>query len=128
MFRFAAERPIREPQVHAPRGAEHRARGFGFRQALLDGAVAAHLAGGQIAQSHPVPQRRMLGNDAAEADLDVVGMRTECEDVYGAVNGHRAHANTSSPFSGRAWSARSRIRADRNAPVTECGGLPRANR
>ena len=84
MFRFAAERPIREPQVHAPRGAEHRARGFGFRQALLDATVAAHLAGGQIAQSHAVPQRRMLGNDAAETDLDVVGMRTECEDVYGA--------------------------------------------
>ena len=65
-----------------PHGAEHESGGFPLRQSLLDRAVAAHLAGGQIAQSHPDAVGCLARHGAAKANLDVVGMGTEDQQIY----------------------------------------------
>ncbi len=72
-----------QPQVLAPRRAERRARRFALGQPLLDGAVAAHLAGGQVAEPDHVPERDMPRDGAAETDFEVVGMRAEDEQIDG---------------------------------------------
>ena len=81
--RVLADSSIRPPQVLAPRRAERRARRFAFGQPLLDAAVAAHLAGRQIAQPDDMPERDVPRNGAAETDFEVVGMRTEDEQIDG---------------------------------------------
>ena len=48
---------------------------------LVDGAVAPHLAGGQIAQADAEPERGMARDAAAHADFEVVGMRAENKEI-----------------------------------------------
>jgi len=129
LFGARSDGPIRQPQVGAPRRAEHRARRLGLGEPLGHGAVAAHLAGGQVAQTDAVPQAYVLGHGAADADLDVVGMRAEHEQIHRTGgSAHRVHPNTSSLLSGSSCSARTRIRAARNAPVSESSAPPNAKR
>ena len=93
---ISSNRTIRETQVHTPRGAKHIARGIGFREPLGHGAVAAHLAGCQIAQSHLVPDRDVLRDEAADADLDIVG-GANCQQIHWRERRlHRVQPKTSS--------------------------------
>ena len=50
-----AELAIGQPEVHAPRGAEHVARFFGLAQTLVRRAVGAHLAAREIAETDDKP-------------------------------------------------------------------------
>ena len=77
MFGLPADCAIRQAQVHTPRRAEHGTRRLCFRETLLDRSVASHFTRGQVAESHSMPQGHVLGDDAADADLDVVRMGTE---------------------------------------------------
>ena len=83
-----ADPAIRPAEVLAPRGAEHDARGLRLAHPLLGRAVAAHLAGREIAQADGSPFGGVPGDGAAQADLEVVGVRTEHQKV-------EAHANQS---------------------------------
>ena len=111
-------------QVFAPGGAEHATRGLGLRQPLVHRAVAAHLAGGEIAQPDAQPARRMVGDGPAEADFQIVGMRSEHEEI----DGHqRVNSNAWSDASASSRWCRSRIRLARYAPVTLWLESPNAN-
>jgi hypothetical protein len=68
-------------EIFAPRCPEHHPRGLGFRKPLFDGAVAAHLAGGQIAQPDAKATRRMVRNRPAQPDFQVIGMRSKYEEI-----------------------------------------------
>ena len=68
-------------QVDPPGGAEHRARRFRFRFPFLRRAVRAELAARQIAEADPEPERGVQRDGARQPDLDVVGMRTEYEQI-----------------------------------------------
>src|SRR5437773_1929789 len=59
----------------------------GFRSPLVDGAVRRELACREIAQPDTIAGRGVTCDGAAEANLDVVGMRTEDEQI----NRHRAN-------------------------------------
>ena len=81
MRRILADPAIGPAEVLAPGRPEHLARGLGLLQPLLDRAVAAHLAGGEIAEADAEPERGMARDDAARADFEVVGMRAEDEEI-----------------------------------------------
>src|SRR5262249_41620060 len=68
-------------EVLTPRGAEYACRFERFSAPLLARAVARQFAFGQIAEADGVSSGRVARDRAAEADLDVVGMRTENEQV-----------------------------------------------
>ena len=127
MIRRRADRAVGQSQVHAPRRAEHRARRLGLGEPFLDGPVAAHLAGRQIAEPDAMTERGVLGDDAADADLDVVGMRPDGQQINRG-DRHRVQPNTSSALSSSPRAARARMRAARNAPASESPELPSANR
>jgi hypothetical protein len=78
---FASDLPIRPPEIFAPRRAKRLARRFGFLQPFVNGAVAAHLARSQIAQSDGEPECRVARHDAADADFEVIRVRTEDEEI-----------------------------------------------
>ena len=56
---------------------------FGFALALVGRAVRAQLAACQVAETDAIAARRMDGHGSGQADLDVVGMRAEGEEVDG---------------------------------------------
>ena len=88
VFRLAADAPDPGRRRFTRHAAPSTARAASASaETLLDVPLLAHLARGQIAQPHAVPQRRVLGDDAADADLDVVGMRTEWRARPRGVNG-----------------------------------------
>ena len=70
-------------QVDAPGGAEHLAGIFSFALALVGRAVRAQLAACQVAETDAIAARRMDGHGSGQADLDVVGMRAEGQEVDG---------------------------------------------
>ena len=78
----AADGAIRPPEIHAPGCPKRCARVLGFGQALVNCPVAAHFACRQIAQPDTMTERRMLRDRAAEADLEIVGMRSEDEKIH----------------------------------------------
>ena len=53
----------------------------GFREPLLGRAVAAHLACREIAETDGGPGSCMARYRSAETDLEIVGMRTEHEEI-----------------------------------------------
>jgi len=62
----------------------------------------------------------VLGHDAADANLDVVGMRADGEQIDRRYRRrHRVQPNTSSPFSTAPAAARASNRAARNASVAD---------
>src|SRR5215510_6012598 len=125
----AADRTIGYAQVDPPRRAKHHPCGLGLGEPLVDRPVAAHLTSGEIAQPDANTERHVLGDDATDADLDVVRMRADREKIdLGQLIGHRVQPNTSSPLSGSSRAPRTRIRDARNAPVTESPPRPSANR
>ena len=79
--RILADAPIGPPQVLAEPRAEHSASRFRFLEPDVRRAVAAHLAGGQIAQPDRQTERHVMRNRSAEADLEIVGMRTDRQEV-----------------------------------------------
>jgi hypothetical protein len=83
LIRGASDRAIRPAQVDPPRRAEHRSRRLCFREPLLDGAIAAHLAGGEIAEPHAIALLHVARDRSAEPDLEVVRVRAEDEEVDG---------------------------------------------
>ena len=70
-------------QVDAPGRAEHPAGIFSFPLALVGRAVRAQLAARQVAETGAIAARRMDGHGSGQADLDVVGVWAEGEEVYG---------------------------------------------
>ncbi len=83
MCRVLADAPIRPPQVLAPGRAKRRPGSLTFGDTLLGCAVAAHLAGRQVAQPHAQVERRVPRDGAAQADFEVVRMRPEYEQIDG---------------------------------------------
>ena len=81
VVRILADPPIGPAKVFAPRRAQHDTGVLGLEQSLLGRAVAAELARRQVAQPHAQTERRVPGDGAAESDLEVVGVRTEYEQV-----------------------------------------------
>ena len=77
----SADPAIGPAQIHAPSRAQDSSRRLRFSQALVDGAVAAHFARGQIAQPDTVTECRVARDSAAGADLDVVGVGAENQQV-----------------------------------------------
>ena len=125
---IAADSAVREPQIGPPQCAEHRPGGLRLDEPLADRAVTPHLAASQITQAHPVSERRVLGQRGADADFDVVRVRTECEYIDGLQGrGHLVQPKTSSALSERPRNACSRMRDATKAPVT-LPDPPRANR
>src|SRR5687768_13923078 len=118
MLERRTNRAIGQPEVDAPDGTENRPRRFRLLETLRHGPVAAHFAGREIAEPHAVAQRRVPRHRAANADLNVVRMWSESQEVN-RLHAQRVHPNTSSPFSGAPFAARARSRAARKAPVTE---------
>jgi hypothetical protein len=76
-----SDAPIGPAKIFAPRRPEDFPRRFRFLQPLLDGAVAAHFAGCQIAEADAEPERGMTRHDAAHTDFEVVGVRSEDEEI-----------------------------------------------
>ena len=104
MVRARANGPIRQPQVLTPGHSQYAPGLLRFQHALFRSAVGGQFAPGEIAQSNGVAERRMLGQRPAESDLQIVGVRPECQHVY---RRHRidyslirVNENGSSPFSG----------------------------
>src|ERR1700704_4595272 len=83
VLRMFTDFSIGPAQVFAPGGTKDLARRFRFGQPLVHGPVAAHLAGGQIAQPDAQAERRMMSNRAAQADFEIVRMRAEDEKIDG---------------------------------------------
>ena len=83
LFGDIAQVPVGQPQVHPPVGAQHHARRLGLALALGGRAVAAHLAAREVAESHAQAFGDMMRDGRAHADLDVVGMGAEGEEVDG---------------------------------------------
>src|SRR5262245_32412471 len=81
VIRVTADRPIREAEVHAPERTENGSRSFGFGEPFLDGAVAPHFTGGQIAQPNPMSERGVFRDGSAKTDLQIVGMRSKHEQI-----------------------------------------------
>ena len=67
-----------------------------FGKAFVDGTVAAHFTGREVAQTHSVPERHMTRDGATHANLDVVGMRTEEQQIDRV----RVHSHESGPLTG----------------------------
>src|SRR5688500_11310311 len=82
--RIAANVAVGKREVLAPGRAENGACRLAFAQALLGSAVGAQLTPGQVAQANPMAERGVLGNGAAEPDLEIVRMRAENEQVNAA--------------------------------------------
>ena len=121
------KRAVWKAQVDAPRRTENVTRGVRFSEPLGHGPVAAHLACRQIAEAHLMPKRHVLGHQAADADLDVVRMGTNGQQVdWRKSPRHRVQPKTSSCLSGSPLAARDSTRAARNAPDSE--SPPRAKR
>ena len=93
------ERAIGQSKVDAPLGSEHLARGLRLREPLLHCAVAPHLAGREIAQTDTEAHARVLRDGPAGADLEIVGMRTENEQVNGFHRCYLVNPHTASSFS-----------------------------
>jgi hypothetical protein len=81
MIRILADAPIGPAQVFTPRGAKRSPRLLRLGQPFVGRSVAGHLARREIAQADRQSERRVLRDNAANADLDVVGMRTEYKEV-----------------------------------------------
>ena len=75
------DRAIRPPQVCPPYRAQYGARLLGLGKTLLDSAVASHLSSRQIAQTYPTPECGVLRDGPAGANLEIVRMRTEHEQL-----------------------------------------------
>ena len=119
-WRVAADRAIRQPQVDAP--AARRARTRAASASASRSSTVPLLPISPAVRSHSptrCPSAACLAIVAADADLDVVGMRTEREHVDRLDRrGHRVQPKTSSAFSGLPCSARSEDPAATKAPVT----------
>ena len=83
MVGVAPDGAIGEAQVQTPRRTQHIARGIGFGETLWHRSIAAHLTGRQIAEPHLVSQRSVLGDEPADANLDVVRVRTNGQEIHG---------------------------------------------
>ena len=127
MIRRRADRAVGQSQVHAPGRTKHGARGLGFGEPFFDRPVAAHLTRRQIAEPDAMTERGMLGDDPADADLDVVRVRPDGQHINRG-DRHRVQPNTSSALSSSPRAARARMRAARNAPASVSPELPSANR
>src|SRR5690606_17995633 len=68
-------------EVDPPGDAEHFGGRLCFGKSLVRRAVAAEFTSRQVAEAHCVACRRMPCDGAAEANLDVVGVWAEGEDV-----------------------------------------------
>jgi hypothetical protein len=83
--------PVGRVQIDAPRRPEDDRRGLRLRQPLFDRTVAPHLPRREIAEPDAKAEIHMTRDSAAEADLDVVGMRPEDEQIHrgsGLIRGH----------------------------------------
>src|SRR4051812_33204654 len=78
----AVDAAIGPSQIRPPRRSEHRPRRLGLRFPLVGSSVRPQLTARQIAQTDPESQRRMERNRPTQANLEVVGMGTENEEVY----------------------------------------------
>ncbi len=72
---------IGQSQVHAPVCPEHHTCGLGLLLALVRCAVAAHLAAREVAEPDAQAPGDMVRDGRAHADLDVVGVWAEREEV-----------------------------------------------
>ena len=72
---------VRPAEVLAPRGAEHARAASASARAFLGRAVAAELAGGEIAEADTPAFRGVPRDRAAEADFNVVRVRTKHNQV-----------------------------------------------
>ena len=100
---------------------------FGLGKPFLHRSVAAHFTRGQVAESDTMTERRVFGDDAADADLDVVRVRSDGQQINRGYR-HRVQPNTSSALSSWPRAARARMRAARKAPASVSPELPSANR
>jgi hypothetical protein len=72
---------VRPAQVLTPDGAKLRTRGVSLGEPLFDRSVRAQLPRRQIAEPDTETARDVTRNRAAGANLDVVGMRSEYEQI-----------------------------------------------
>ena len=84
---IAADVAVGKREVFAPARAQDRPRRLAFLNSFLGGAVGAELAPGQVAQADAMTKRGVLGNGAAEPDLEIVRMRAKDEQIDAL--GHR---------------------------------------
>src|SRR5262249_12281160 len=68
-------------KILAPARAQHARRGEGLLAPVLDGAVARHLAFGEIAEPDDVAGFGVPGDRATQADLEIVGVWTKDEQI-----------------------------------------------
>ena len=119
MRRVLADAPVRPPQVLAPGRAKRRPGGVAFGDTLLGCAVAAHLAGREVAQPHAQVERSVPRDGAAKADFEVVRMRPEYEQIDRHwLSAYRSQRKPNTSSAGSSWSRqwRSRMRLARYAP------------
>ena len=68
-------------EVFAPRGAKHACGIGGLALPFVRCAVRSQLASGQIAEPDREPGRGMSRDGAPESNLEIVGVRTENQQV-----------------------------------------------
>ncbi len=76
-----ADGAIGPPQILSPGRTEDNACGFRFGEPFVGCSIRCHLAAREIAQTDLMTKRRMLGNYPTNANLDVVRMRPEHQQV-----------------------------------------------
>src|SRR5262249_18369680 len=86
VFWHLTDLSIGPSQILAPDGSKFRARRTALRQPLFDRAVAAHLAGRQVAEAHGIAERDVACDGPTQTYLEVVGVRTEHKEIDG--HGH----------------------------------------
>ena len=85
-FTGLADAAVGPLEIFAPCGAENFARGLRLGEPFGHGSVAAHFAGGEIAQSDAQAVGDVTRNRPAEADLEVIGMGAEDEQIDHGLN------------------------------------------
>jgi hypothetical protein len=79
------EPTVSQIEVAPDRDPEDLRRFLGFPRALFGRSARTHLPGGQVDDSGAITRRLKLQERSAHDELDVVGMRSEGDDV----DGHR---------------------------------------
>ena len=82
MVGIVSNRAVGPAKVDPPGRSKLCARRLSLRQPFLDRPVAAHLPRRQVAQPNAEPERRVLRDSRPQTDLDVVGMRSEDQQVH----------------------------------------------
>jgi hypothetical protein len=118
-LRRGRDRAVGPLEILAKGGAEHARRGGAFFHPSSRRAVAAQFARGQIAQADGIPLGGVPGDRAAEANLEIVGVRAEDEQVQR----HAPHCTSAGRLTGRPPHGRQLNRQSLDQQIVNAGAV-----